>query len=111
MSEQNNTSFAHAFLPGLILGLIVGAIAGAFVPDMMSTKHLQIDPSHAGESHPRDERVGDTPEDLIDDAGNAVDGALDETNLDEQAEEAAEDIKDTAEEMIDDAKNTLPESP
>lgn len=111
MSEQNNTSFAHAFLPGLILGLIIGAVAGVFVPDMMSANRVKIDTSHAGESHPRDERPGDTAGELLDDAGNVIDEALDETNLDEQAEEAVEDIKDSAEEMIDDAKNTLPGSP
>lgn len=102
MSEQNNTSFAHAFLPGLILGLIVGAVAGAFVPDMMTANRVKIDTSHAGEAHPRDERPVDTAGELLDDAGNVID---------EQAEEAVGDIKDAAEEMIDDAKNTLPESP
>ncbi|MGJ8637278.1 MAG: hypothetical protein ACSHX5_10570 [Phycisphaerales bacterium] len=110
MSDQNNTSFAHAFLPGLILGLIVGAVAGAFVPDMMTANSIKP-PTHSGEVHPRDGDLGASAQDLLDEAEQAAQDALDETNLDEQAEDAVDDIQDAAEEMIDDAKNTLPESP
>ncbi|MBO6514834.1 MAG: hypothetical protein JJ974_12800, partial [Phycisphaerales bacterium] len=69
MSDQNNTSFAHAFLPGLILGLIVGAVAGAFVPDMMTANSMK--PVQSGEVQPRDGGLEDSADDLLNDAENA----------------------------------------
>ena len=102
MSEQNNTSFAHAFLPGLILGLIVGAVAGAFVPDMMGGTKINVDQAHASTT-PRGERDArpviedeNTAEDAMDQAEDAVDGMKD-------------DAEKAAQELIDDA--TLPDSP
>jgi len=104
MSDQNNTSFAHAFLPGLILGLIVGAVAGAFVPDLMSGTKIKVDPAHAGSAvHQRDEQNMDR--DLIDDAQEGLE------ELEEQADDLIDDAEDTTEDLIDDAKNTLPDSP
>lgn len=31
MSQQSNSAFVRAFLPGLVLGLVVGGFAGAFL--------------------------------------------------------------------------------
>jgi gas vesicle protein len=114
MSDQNNPSFAHAFLPGLILGLIIGAVAGAFLPDMMSRPNIKVDPAHAGAaSHERDARS--TPEidpetqALIDEANQAAEGNQD--GLEESVEEVVDDATEAAEDLIDDAKNTLPSSP
>lgn len=104
MSDQNNTSFAHAFLPGLILGLIIGAVAGAFVPDLMSGTKIKVDPAHAGNAvHERDEH--NMGEDLIDDAQAGLE------ELETQAEDLVDDAEETTEDLIDDATNTLPDSP
>jgi len=100
MSEQNNTSFAHAFLPGLILGLIVGAVAGAFVPDMMSANKFKVDPDHTYTPRERDERPA------IDDETQAIIDAAEE-----DAAETTDGIQDAAEDLIDDAENALPSSP
>ena len=102
MSEQNNsnTSFAHAFLPGLILGLIVGAVAGAFVPDMMNTNKFKVDPNHEYTPRERDERPVIDPE-----AQAIIDAA------EEEAAETTDDAQDAAEELIDAAEDALPSSP
>ena len=113
MSDQNNTSFAHAFLPGLILGLIIGAVAGAFVPDMMSSNKIKINPNHTGSSivdHDRDGRPDEpTAQELLDQA------EAEAAELDDDAQNAAEDLLDDAEnaidETIEDAKNALPKKP
>ena len=114
MSEQNNPSFAHAFLPGLILGLIVGAVAGAFLPDMMSRPTIKVDPAHAGAaSHERDARstpeVDPETQALIDEANQAAEDG--QGDLEEAVEDVIDDAEEAAEDLIDDAKNTLPTSP
>lgn len=106
MSEQNNTSFAHAFLPGLILGLIIGAVAGAFVPDMMSANKIKVDPAHAGGPSHRDM---DQMDDMIDDAAQTADDAID--NMEDTAEDLVDDAEAAAEDLIDDAEENLPDSP
>ncbi len=103
MSEQNNTSFAHAFLPGLILGLIIGAVAGAFVPDMMSANKIKVDPAHAGGPSHRD------MDNMIDDAAETADDAID--NMEDTAEDLVDDAEAAAEDLIDDAEENLPDSP
>ncbi|MBL4810162.1 MAG: hypothetical protein JKY43_08940 [Phycisphaerales bacterium] len=109
MSEQNNsnTSFAHAFLPGLILGLIVGALAGALVPDMMTAKKFKVDPNHTYTPSPRDERPA------IDLEAQAIVDAAEKAAADaaEAAEEGTDDAQDAAQDLIDDAESTLPSTP
>jgi gas vesicle protein len=108
MSDQNNTSFAHAFLPGLILGLIIGAVAGAFVPDMMSGTKIKVDPAHSGgATHERDSRepLDQNAQDIINQAEEGLDDA------EETAGDVIDDAKETAEELIDDAESDLPSSP
>lgn len=114
MSDQNNPSFAHAFLPGLILGLIIGAVAGAFLPDMMSRPKIKVDPAHAGAvTHERDARS--TPEidpetqDLIDEANQAAEESQD--TLEDAVEDVVDDATEAADDLIDDAKNNLPTTP
>ncbi len=113
MSDQNNSSFAHAFLPGLILGLIIGAVAGAFVPDMMGGPKIKPAPSSShttGEPHPRDNQgtpeIDPETQALIDEAEKASQDAIDE-NLDAIEDTANDAVNDA----IDDAKELLPESP
>ena len=100
MSDQNNTSFAHAFLPGLILGLIVGAVAGAFVPDMMSANKFKVDPDRQYTPRERDQSPA------IDAETQAIIDAAEE-----EAAEGTDDVQDAAEELIDDAESALPSSP
>ncbi len=100
MSEQNNTSFAHAFLPGLILGLIVGALAGALVPDMMSANKFKVDPDREYTPREREERPA------VDAETQAIIDAAEE-----EAAEGTDDAVDAVEELIDDAENALPSSP
>lgn len=104
MSEQNNTSFAHAFLPGLVLGLIVGAVAGAFVPDMMSANKFKVDPDHTYTPREREERPAIDP---------ATQALIDEAEADaaKAAEDAEDTIEETTEELIDDAESKLPGAP
>ena len=91
-SADSNSSFSHAFLPGLILGLIVGAVAGAFLPDflggpkMPENRQVTGDGTHSDRG--RDERGGETQEDI---------------------ESMIDDANETAGEMIDDAANDLEE--
>ena len=104
MSEQNNTSFAHAFLPGLVLGLIVGALAGAFLPDLMSGTRIKVDQPKASTMSPgeRDARPVVEDENIVDQAVDQAEDAIDE---------AKDDAEKAAQELIDDAASALPESP
>jgi len=119
MSEQNNTSFAHAFLPGLILGLIIGAVAGAFVPDMLGGPKIKISPTNT--SAPNYERdtepeidaetqaiIDQAEKDAAEKAANAAKAAEDAIDDAIDATEAAEETIDNA---IDDATNNLPSQP
>lgn len=47
--HANSGSFAHAFIPGLILGLVIGAVAGAFLPDWIGGPKI---PAPTGEVVP-----------------------------------------------------------
>ena len=63
MTDQDHAtsgSFAHAFLPGLILGLVIGAVAGAFLPDLLGGNRIpapatDATPAAAGDRDARDE--------------------------------------------------------
>ena len=89
-----NTSFSHAFLPGLILGLIIGAVAGAYLPDVMSSSKLaEVDPDVVLDHPDRDAR---SLEGAIDDAGEGLE------ELGEDAAEVVDDAAETIEEHIDD---------
>ncbi|MBL4697845.1 MAG: YtxH domain-containing protein [Phycisphaerales bacterium] len=96
-TADSNSSFSHAFLPGLILGLIVGAVAGAFLPDYLSgtkmPENRQVTSDGTHSNHGRDERGGETQQD--------IDPMIDDAN------EAAGDAGETAGDMIDDAANDL----
>lgn len=112
MSEQKNPSFAHAFLPGLILGLIVGAVAGAFVPDLMSANKLNVPTTHSGNSShgtERDGEMGTETEELLDEAGNVIDQTIEDTQ--DAAGDLIDEAEDAAGDLIDDAKDNLPSSP
>ena len=96
-SADSNSSFSHAFLPGLILGLIVGAVAGAFLPDYLSgtkmpeNRQVTSDGTHSDRG--RDERGGETQEDIesmIDDANETADDMIDDATSD--LEEGAGDL-------------------
>lgn len=44
---QKNSSFANAFIPGLILGLVIGAAAGAFLPDLLGGSNIPAPDTNA----------------------------------------------------------------
>lgn len=44
---QKNSSFANAFVPGLILGLVIGAAAGAFLPDLLGGSNIPTPDANA----------------------------------------------------------------
>ena len=44
---QKNSSFANAFVPGLILGLVIGAAAGAFLPDLLGGSNIPAPDANA----------------------------------------------------------------
>lgn len=104
-SNNNNSSFSHAFLPGLILGIIVGAVAATFLPVLTGPKIPASNPSEAtvGDSTPHD-RVDDSMSDeelqkLIDEA---------EEQLEDAAEAGEDAINDAAEEIEGNIPGTPP---
>ena len=88
MSDENHSgSFAHAFLPGLILGLVIGAVAGAFLPDWIGGSKI---PAPTGEVTPgeRTERDGmpavteDDVQGMLEEADGAAEGTVDPADED-----------------------------
>lgn len=80
MTDQDNASsgsFAHAFLPGLILGLVIGAAAGAFLPDLLGGAHIPA-PTGAGSPAHTDERDAREREPSPEEIQDMIDGAVDE---------------------------------
>ncbi len=98
-ASNNNGSFSHAFLPGLILGLVLGAVAGAFLPDFMGGSNIptptgQVDPSQQpGARDGEAPMTGDEIQDIIDDAENAAGDVTEDAS--QTAEDPAEDTPET----------------
>ena len=108
MAEQTNGGFAKAFIPGLIVGLIVGAVLGAVLPPFFESGGTSLTPGTAtspesrGDMPPRDEREGDSMEEMLEDAGDSAEDAL---------EEGADAAGDAVEEATDAAGDLIPPAP
>lgn len=95
-SSSNNSSFSHAFLPGLILGIIIGAVAATFLPVL------------TGPKIPQGNGVATTPgtnNNLPRD--HAEDGLAPEEDIQALIEEAEQNAEDTAEDL----QENLPTDP
>jgi len=104
MSDTNNSnsSFTHAFLPGLILGIIIGAVAATFIPVATGPKIPTATGSHTPHADgPRDhgaDQTGDEDlQDLIDEAQEQLDDTVDDASgaIDDAVEDLQEDLPTT----------------
>lgn len=99
-ASNNNGSFSHAFLPGLILGLVLGAVAGAFLPDFMGGSKIPaatgvVDPTQPATRDGQTPASDDDLQELIDEAEGAAGDVID-------------DATDAAGDLIEDAKEAIP---
>lgn len=99
-SSSKNSSFSHAFLPGLILGIIIGAVAATFLPVLTGPKIPQgngvATTPGANNNLPRD---------------HAEDGLVPEEDIEALIEEAEQNAEDMIDDAAEDLQENLPTDP
>ena len=103
-ASSSNSSFSHAFLPGLILGIIIGAVAATFLPVLTGPKI----PQNSGASTTAGTNQ-DLPRDHRDD-GHAPEEDI-QALIDEAEQNAEEVIDEAAENLPEDLPTDLPTDP